>query len=160
MCSSKSTKSTNRPFGRTTGDSIYDEIERDVYIKHGINAGSYHDGDLEGNNIRKWMQKARVVMLDMQNLLKEEFADDAGKCAFINARWNLCADALVLFNGFFSRLHTQGSDCTPELLNEAMRFAAADAWNRLGFPGTLKLHGIGAHAQLLERIEASNGRFR
>ena len=83
----------------STGDSIYDEIERDVYIKN-INAGSYHDGDLEGNNIRKWMAKAWVVMLVKQNLLKEEFADDAGKCAFINERWNLYADALVLFNGF------------------------------------------------------------
>ena len=44
--------------------------------------------------------------------------------------------------------NTQGSDCTPELVDEATRFriAATDAWNRLGFPGTLKLHCIEAHA--------------
>ena len=40
----------------STNDSIYDEIEWDVYIKHGINAGSYHDDGLEGNNIRKWTE--------------------------------------------------------------------------------------------------------
>ena len=80
-------------------------------------------------------------MLDMQNLLKEEFANDAGKYAFIDKQWNLYADALVIFDGFFSRLHTHGSDCTPQSVDEAMRFrkAATDAWNRLGFP-TLKLH--------------------
>ena len=44
--------------------------------------------------------------------------------------------------------NTQGSDCTPELVDEATRYriAATDAWNRLGFPGTLKLHCIEAHA--------------
>ena len=49
---------------------------------------------------------------------------------------------------WFSSMVSQGSDCTPELLNGAMRFriAATDAWNRLGFPGTLKLHCIEAHA--------------
>jgi hypothetical protein len=150
----------------TEAKAVVAQVERDIGrynkpIRRGIETilskdwnikrPSWHGGDILGNECRKLMSSARLILDQIKEFLLERLEENGGSARAkreVKKRCDIVAKALLLFDGLLSLLRTPHKDLTPWKILQARRYAtkALEVWRILNLSVTPKCHGSEDHA--------------
>jgi len=133
----------NKPIRR----GIESILSKDWNIKR----PSWHGGDILGNECRKLMSSARLILDQIKEFLLERLEENGGSARAkreVKKRCDIVAKALLLFDGLLSLLRTPPKDLTARKILQARRYAkkALEVWRILELSVTPKCHGSEYHA--------------
>jgi hypothetical protein len=150
----------------TEAKAVVAQVERDIGrynkpIRRGIETilskdwnikrPSWLGGDILGNECRKLMSSARLILDQIKEFLLERLEENGGSARAkreVKKRCDIVAKALLLFDGLLSLLRTPHKDLTPWKILQARRYAtkALEVWRILNLSVTPKCHGSEDHA--------------
>jgi hypothetical protein len=117
-----------------------------------IKRPSWHGGDILGNECRKLMSSAKLILEQIMEFLLNRLEENGGSTGAkreVKKRCDIVAKALLLFDGLLSLLRTPHKDLTLRKILKARRYApkkAVEVWRMLELSATPKCHGLEHHA--------------